>query len=108
MIQRPYFETITQRMNEPRKFIQIIEGPRQVGKSTLIKQVLKSVTMPWIHFSADNVPATRSAWINDCWATARNKLQMEKLPELLLVIDEVQKLLNWGEVVKKEWDYRII
>ena len=29
---------------------------------------------------------------------------MEKLPELLLVIDEVQKLLNWGEVVKKEWD----
>ena len=103
-MQRPYFETITKRLNEPRKFIQIIEGPRQVGKSTLIKQVLKSLSMPWVHFSADNVPATRSAWISDCWATARNKLQMEKLPELLLVIDEVQKLQNWGEVVKKEWD----
>lgn len=104
MIQRSYFETIASRVNEPRKFLQIIEGPRQVGKSTLIKQVLKSVSLPWVHFTADNVPATRTAWISDCWATARNKLRMERLPELLLVIDEIQKLKNWGEVVKKEWD----
>lgn len=104
MIQRSYFETIARRINEPRKFLQIIEGPRQVGKSTLIKQVLKSATLPWVHFSADNVPATRTAWISDCWATARNKLHMEHLPELLLVIDEIQKLKNWGEAVKKEWD----
>ena len=104
MIQRSYFETIARRVNEPRKFLQIIEGPRQVGKSTLIKQVLKSTSLPWVHFTADNVPATRTAWISDCWATARNKLRMEHLPELLLVIDEIQKLQNWGEVVKKEWD----
>lgn len=104
MLQRSYFETIMKRVNEPRKFIQIIEGPRQVGKSTLIKQVLKSISLPWVHFAADNVPATRTAWISDCWATARNKLRMEHLQELVLVIDEVQKLKNWGEVVKKEWD----
>lgn len=104
MIQRSYFETIASRVNEPRKFLQIIEGPRQVGKSTLIKQVLKSTSLPWVHFTADNVPATRTAWISDCWATARNKLRMEHLPQLLLVIDEIQKLKNWGEVVKKEWD----
>ena len=103
-MQRSYFETIASRINEPRKFLQIIEGPRQVGKSTLIKQVLKSTSLPWVHFTADNVPATRTAWISDCWATARNKLRMEHLPELLLVIDEIQKLKNWGEVVKKEWD----
>lgn len=83
MLQRSYFETVTRRINEPRKFIQIIEGPRQVGKSTLIKQVLKGISTPWVHFSADNIPATRSAWISDCWATARNRLQMEKLPEIL-------------------------
>lgn len=104
MIQRSYFQTIVARINEPRKFIQIVEGPRQVGKSTLIKQVLHSISVPWMHFAADNVPATRSAWISDCWASARNKLQMEHLPELLLVIDELQKLQNWAEVVKKEWD----
>jgi len=104
MIQRSYFQTIVARINEPRKFIQIVEGPRQVGKTTLIKQVLHSISVPWMHFAADNVPATRSAWISDCWASARNKLQMEHLPELLLVIDELQKLQNWAEVVKKEWD----
>ena len=104
MIQRSYFETITKRVNEPRKFIQIIEGPRLVGKSTLIKQVLRGTSLPWVHFTADNVPATRTAWISDCWTTARNKLRMEHLPELLLVIDEIQKLQNWGEVVKKEWE----
>ena len=104
MTQRPYFKTIAARINEPRHFIQIIEGPRQVGKSTLIKQVLQSAEMPWLHFSADNVPATRQAWISDCWATARNRMQAENLNHLLLVIDEVQKLSNWAEVVKKEWD----
>ena len=104
MIQRSHFQTIVARIKEPRKFIQIVEGPRQVGKSTLIKQVLRSISTPWMHFAADNVPATRSAWISDCWASARNKLQMEHLPELLLVIDELQKLQNWAEVVKKEWD----
>ena len=104
MMQRSYFQTIVARINEPRKFIQIVEGPRQVGKSTLIKQVLHSISAPWMHFAADNVPATRSAWISDCWASARNKLHMEHLPELLLVIDELQKLQNWAEVIKKEWD----
>jgi len=104
MIQRPYFQTIMTRVKEPRKFIQIIEGPRQVGKSTLIKQILQTVDMPYLHFSADNIPASRNYWISDCWIAARTKIESEKLNELLLVIDEIQKLQNWAEVVKKEWD----
>ena len=104
MLQRTYFNTITSRIIEPRKFIQIIEGPRQVGKSTLIKQVLRSIEIPWMHFAADNIPATRNYWISECWFTARQKMELEHLNELLLVINEVQKLINWGEVVKKEWD----
>lgn len=91
-------------MNEPRKFIQIIEGPRQVGKSTMIKQVLKALPYPWLHFAADGVPANNSAWISDCWQTARTKILMEQLSELILVIDEIQRLKQWSEVVKKEWD----
>ena len=104
MIQRPYYELIARRIQEPRKFIQIIEGPRQVGKSTLMKQVLRNLSLPWLHFAADNVPATRSEWISACWTTARNKIHLEHLSDLVLVIDEVQKLRNWSEVVKKEWD----
>lgn len=103
-MQRVYFETIIDRLNEGRKMIQIIEGPRQVGKSTLIKQVLQAYKGAYVHFAADNVPATQNAWISTCWDTARSRMALENLPELLLVIDEVQKLNQWAEVVKKEWD----
>ena len=37
---RPQYSEVLERMNEPRKFIQVLAGPRQVGKSTLIDQVL--------------------------------------------------------------------
>lgn len=104
MIQRVYLQTIKSRIEEPRKTIQIIEGPRQVGKSTVIKQLLHGISMPWLHYAADNVPASQSSWISTCWDTARTKMQMDQLSELLLVIDEIQKLHNWSEVVKKEWD----
>lgn len=103
-MQRPYFQTVINRINEPRKFIQILEGPRQVGKSTLIKQVLQSLHQPWLHFAADGVPANNNAWISDCWQAARTKIAMEKLDELVLVIDEIQRLKQWSEIVKKEWD----
>lgn len=104
MTQRPYFELVTKRIQEPRKFLQIIEGPRQVGKSTLIKGVLKNLDIPWLHFAADNVPVSQNYWISECWNTARQRMEIEHLDELLIVIDEVQKLSNWGEAVKKEWD----
>lgn len=47
MIQRPYFETIAKRIEEPRKFIQIIEGPRQVGKSTLGLHTFQDLFHPY-------------------------------------------------------------
>lgn len=92
------------RIRETRKCIQVIEGPRQVGKSTLIKQVLRATDIPWLHFSTDNVATTGNEWISECWATARNKMHIEHLTELLLVIDEVQRLPRWSDAVKKEWD----
>lgn len=104
MIKRPYFQIITDRLNEPRKFIQIVEGPRQVGKSTMMKQILQTIDMPWLHFAADGVPANNSFWISSCWQAARAKLKMENLSELILVIDEIQRLKQWSDVVKKEWD----
>lgn len=92
------------RIKEARKCIQVIEGPRQVGKSTLIKQVLHAINIPWLHFSADNVAIGGNEWISNCWTTARNKMQMEHIDELLLVIDEIQRLPRWSDAVKKEWD----
>ncbi len=103
-MQRIYYQTIIERINEPRRCIQIIEGPRQVGKSTVIRQVLETISIPWLHFAADDIPATRAAWISDCWEMARAKMAANHSSELLLVIDEIQRLSQWSSVVKKEWD----
>ncbi len=103
-MQRAQFELVTSRLSEPRRFIQIIEGPRQVGKTTLVKQIIRSINRPIIHFSADNIPVSQATWISSCWQAARSRMQNEHLDELILVIDEVQRLYQWAEVIKKEWD----
>lgn len=104
MYQRKQFHTLLARMQEKRRFIQVIMGPRQVGKSTLMKQVLNAAGIPFVFYPADAVPATQLGWISDCWNAARAKIRIEGLRELILVIDEIQKITGWSEVVKKEWD----
>ena len=92
------------RLKEPRKFIQVVMGPRQVGKSTVVKQVLQDLDMQYQLFSADNVPASNTAWISNCWAAVRSLKENKGLESIILVIDEIQKVSNWSEVVKNEWD----
>lgn len=104
MYKRIEFNILARRVAEPRRFIQVVVGPRQVGKTTLVKQVLDECAVPHLHFSADNVPASGSSWIADCWDTARARMAAGKEKEFLLVIDEIQKIAQWSEVVKREWD----
>ena len=104
MILRKQYQTLMSRLTEPRRCIQVVEGPRQVGKSTMIKQVLNSISTPFLHFTTDNVPTGSNIFISDCWQTARAKMLVEHLTELILVIDEVQRLHHWSDAVKKEWD----
>lgn len=84
--------------------MQVVMGPRQVGKSTVVKQVLQELNLPYRFYSADNVPAINSAWVSNCWAAVRSLKESKGLDCILLVIDEIQKIVNWSEVVKKEWD----
>ena len=107
MYQKEQYQIIINRLQEPRKLIQVVMGPRQIGKTTVVKQAIKVLedTTPCIIFSADNIPAIQNSWISDCWATARAKMKVEESKESILVIDEIQKLKGWSEVVKKEWDY---
>ena len=104
MYKRSEYQLIKRRLEEPRKFIQVLMGPRQVGKSTVVKQVLHDVDMPFLLYSADNVPASNSAWVSNCWAAARSLKENKGYECIILVIDEIQKIGNWSEVVKKEWD----
>ena len=90
MFKRDIFNTIYNRLKEQRLFVQVIMGPRQVGKTTVIKQVLDCLGKPFMLQSADTVPSTNSAWISQCWETARLQLRTQAEDELILVIDEVQ------------------
>lgn len=104
MYKRAEYQLIKGRLNEPRKFIQVVMGARQIGKSTVVKQVLKDIDVPYQFYSADNVPATNSTWISNCWAAVRSLRANNRWDSIILVIDEIQKISNWSEVVKKEWD----
>ncbi|MDR1974376.1 MAG: AAA family ATPase [Bacteroidales bacterium] len=103
-LERPYFKTIKKRIVEKRNLIQVITGPRQVGKTTMIRQLVKSDIMPSMYVTADAAPAAGSIWLSGIWNEARLKLLNEPSNEFLLIIDEIQKVDNWSETVKKEWD----
>ncbi|MCL2649887.1 MAG: ATP-binding protein [Candidatus Azobacteroides sp.] len=104
MFERPYFKSVKARIEEPRKFIQVILGPRQVGKTTMITQLLFQLSIPNLYESADAILATNSAWLMQVWESARLQLKTSGATEFLLVIDEIQKIDNWSEVVKQQWD----
>ncbi len=91
-------------IREKRQFIQVVFGPRQVGKTTMIGQILRETDLPSHYASADAVPADQQIWISQQWAIGRLLLVQSGRNEGLLVFDEIQKLENWSEAVKREWD----
>lgn len=101
---RAQLKTVFSRINEPRGKIQVIVGPRQVGKTTLIGQVLEECSLPYDRFSADDVAGANADWLAQVWEACRMKMIVQANPKRLLVIDEVQKIQNWSETVKDEWD----
>lgn len=104
MYKRELYQIVKQRIEEPRNFIQVLAGPRQVGKTTLMEQILREIQFPYTSEAADGVSSITSEWISDVWNSARSKMDFRGESEHLLVIDEIQKLSNWSETVKKEWD----
>jgi hypothetical protein len=104
MYKRAIADLLLARLKEPRHFLQVLMGPRQTGKTTLVKQVLAEVGLPYAYHSADAVPGDGLAWLGGIWETARAVQRANRHPEFLLVIDEIQKIRGWSEVVKREWD----
>ena len=101
---RIYFQEVNKRIEEPRSKIQVIIGPRQVGKSTLIGQVLEQCHLPFESYSTDGVIGASASWLSQIWETQRMKMMARREQRRLLVVDEVQKLQNWSETIKAEWD----
>lgn len=103
MYKRKQFAILLQRINEKRKFIQFLTGPRQTGKTTLARQILEHIKWPTYYASADDPSMKGKAWIEQHWENARLKSFQEKR-KTLLIFDEIQKIPDWSEAVKKLWD----
>lgn len=104
MYERSDLTGLKQRILEKRNFIQVVYGPRQVGKTTMVGQLVKQLSFESLVITADNVPAADRGWLINSWNEARFRLAKSTSKEFLLVIDEIQKIENWSEAVKKEWD----
>ena len=104
MIIRSQSNDLIMRLQEPRRTIQVVAGPRQVGKTTLVKQVLQQLSTPSRFFNADGVEPDDKDWIAARWEEVRALMHFNQNQEMVLVIDEVHKINNWSEQVKREWD----
>lgn len=99
---RSIVSVLAERMNEPRKFVQMLIGPRQTGKSTAIRQALASVDFP-VHVALASIDSSTRDWVRAQWLQARSLID-DAHPSALLVIDEIQLVDQWSSVVKELWD----
>lgn len=98
---RPQAAVLRKRLAEPRRFLQVVAGPRQVGKTTLVRQVTDTLRLAQRYASADEPTLRERSWIAEQWDAAR--LETGKRGALL-VLDEIQKIPGWSETVKRLWD----
>jgi len=100
MYKRKILEDLLKRFDENRKFIQVLYGPRQTGKTTIAKQIIDTLKIPVHYASADEPTLKDKNWLEQQWETAR----MQTGKKGVLILDEVQKIYGWSETVKYLWD----
>lgn len=102
---RPSARLLAARLAESRRFIQVLTGPRQVGKTTLVRQVLTASDVPFRYASADEPTLRGREWIEEQWDAARVLEEVEDTGGgNILALDEIQKVAGWSETVKRLWD----
>lgn len=104
MYKRKEYDVLRARLMEPARRIQVVTGPRQVGKTTMVRQVMEALEKQGVntlYASADLSAFGGAVWIEERWNAARIQ-SMET--RTVLILDEIQKVSNWSEVVKFLWD----
>lgn len=102
--ERPHGAVLAKRLAEPRRFLQVVAGPRQVGKTTLVRQVLARTGRPATLVSADEPTLRDRDWLVRHWREARELAAGAGRGGAVLALDEVQKIPGWSETVKRLWD----
>ena len=120
--QRDHVGTLVSRLAEPPHFIIALFGPRQTGKTTIVRQALQQIEQPSRYLAVDEpdstsleIPSTPAGatlrrfrerdteWLVLNWERARR--EADRSPDgSVLVLDEIQKIPRWSETVKGLWD----
>jgi uncharacterized protein len=98
-IKRKFTYLLKTRLNEKPKFIQVVLGARQVGKTTGVLQILKNWKGSSLYISSDTEVNPSTEWIKTQWINAK----LGKSPRLL-IIDEIQNVQGWSNIIKSLWD----
>jgi len=109
-IERQALAPLVTRLKEPRRFLQVVAGPRQVGKTTMVRQALEHLqrdaqahsTLAQHSASADGPGLQGRVWLSTQWQVAR--ALAAQAGSCVLMLDEIQKVSNWTEEVKRLWD----
>jgi len=104
MYKRPMHDVLMKRIKEPRRFMQVLAGPRQTGKTTLARQVQNDLGIPSHYATADEPALKDRSWIEQQWETARVLVRSGLRQGSLLILDEIHKISGWSETVKRLWD----
>ncbi len=76
-------------------------GPRQCGKTTVVRQALAAAELPHRYATADSPLPHGPAWLEQQWNAGRETAAGEAG---VLVLDEIQKIPGWSETIKRLWD----
>jgi len=106
MFKRHEYDVLCQRLREPRRFMQVLTGPRQTGKTTLARQVMDGLPIPSHYGTADEPALKDRDWFEQQWEAGRKLVAGASCGgrPALLVLDEGQKIPGWSETVKRLWD----
>ena len=100
---RPQAAVLARRLREARRFIQAVTGPRQVGKTTLVRQVVAGQKLQARFASADEPTLRGAGWIEQQWQLRAVRLVDAGKSGSILILDEIQKIPRWSET-KSLWD----
>ena len=97
IVERDIQKTLTRRLQETAPLLQVLVGPRQVGKTTAI---IGAMAGHGVYQSADSPVPLRSSVLEQWWQQALDH------PDRILAVDEIQKIPDWADALKKLWDTR--
>lgn len=98
-ITRDFESILASRLKESLGTIQVIIGPRQVGKTTAVTRIFENWPGPKKMISADLPSPPDHTWLTANWNDAASLGS-----NVLFIIDEVHKVPGWNEVIKALFD----